>query len=133
MCVFCKIINKEIPSSIVYENDNVIAILDLSQANEGHTLVMPKAHYDNMLETNPKVFSEVMEVTQKLAKAIDKTFKPDGINILNNTKEAAGQSVMHTHVHIIPRFKGDKINITFSDNQGKFDLNKVRDKIISNL
>lgn len=132
-CIFCKIANKEIPSSVVYEDDNTIAILDLSQANKGHTLVMPKKHYANILEVPADVWQSVTNTALKVAKAIDKAFNPDGINILNNCKEAAGQTVMHLHVHIIPRFNDDGIDIKLSNNEGKFNLAEISESIKKNL
>lgn len=132
-CIFCKIANKEIPSSVVYEDDNTIAILDLSQANKGHTLVMPKKHYANILEVPADVWQSVTNTALKVAKAIDKAFNPDGINILNNCKEAAGQTVMHLHVHIIPRFNDDGIDIKLSNNDGKFNLAEISESIKKNL
>lgn len=132
-CIFCKIINKEIPSSVVYENEYVVAILDLSQANEGHTLVMPKKHFDNILQMDDVNYQELMKAVHIVSKAIDKAFKPEGINIINNCKEAAGQTVMHTHVHIIPRYKNDSIKMEYANNEGKFNLEDVKNKIINSL
>lgn len=128
-CIFCKIINKEIPSSVVYETDTVLAILDLSQANQGHTLVMPKVHFANLLEVTPDVMKDLAEATLKVATAINQALKPDGLNILNNCNEAAGQTVMHMHIHIIPRFKDDLLKIDLPNNQGKYDLEDIKEKI----
>lgn len=128
-CIFCKIANKEILSSIVYETENVIAILDLSQANMGHTLIMPKEHYKNFLELPEEVAKDLALATLKVAKAIDSSIHPDGINILNNCNEAAGQVVMHVHIHIIPRFKDDGITIQLTNNEGKYNLEEVAAKI----
>ena len=132
-CIFCMIANKQINSSVVYETEDVIAILDLSQANEGHTLVMPKAHFENILDLDQVTYTHLMEAVRLVTHAIEKTFKPEGINILNNCKEAAGQTVMHTHIHIIPRYKNDGLKFEFVDNNGKFDLNMVCAKIKENL
>ena len=129
MCIFCKIINGEIPSKKVYEDKDVLAILDISQANLGHTLVMPKKHYSNLLEIDDSDYLKVMEVAKKVAKKIDASLKPDGINIINNCNEAAGQTVMHFHVHVLPRFKGDEIELKFKDNSGKFNLDEVLEKV----
>ncbi len=128
MCVFCKIVNGEIPSSKVYEDDKYLAILDLSQTTLGHTLVMPKKHYDNFLEMNSIEAGELMSMVNTVAKKVVKNLGANGCNILNNTNEVAGQTVMHTHVHIIPRYsKDDSIKIEFSEN--KYDLNEVLNKI----
>jgi histidine triad (HIT) family protein len=127
------IANKEIPSSTIYETENVIAILDLSQAGKGHSLIMPKKHYENILDVDSNTLKEMIEVTQKVAKAIDKTYRPDGLNILNNCKEYAGQSVMHIHFHVIPRYKGDNIKFEMVNNENKFDLNKIKEEIKNNI
>lgn len=128
MCIFCEIVNGNIPSSKVYEDDNYLAILDLSQTTLGHTLVMPKKHYDNFLEMDSKEAGELMSAVNTVAKKVVKNLGASGCNILNNTNEVAGQTVMHTHVHIIPRYsKDDSIKIDFSEN--KYDLNEVLNKI----
>lgn len=128
MCVFCEIVKGNTPSSKVYEDDNYLAILDLSQTTLGHTLVMPKKHYDNFLQMDSKEAGELMAVVNIVANKIVKNLGASGCNILNNTNEVAGQTVMHTHVHIIPRYsKDDSIKFEFSEN--KYDLNEVLNKI----
>lgn len=129
MCIFCKIINGEIPSSKVYEDDDVLAILDISQATLGHTLVMPKKHYANILEIPSDEYTKVMLKVKDIANKINTTLKPNGINVLNNCGEVAGQTVMHYHVHIIPRYDNNDIKIEFTDHSGKVDLNEVLNKI----
>ena len=91
-CIFCKIINKEIPGKIIYEDDVCIAFLDLSQATYGHTLVIPKKHFENILEVDAQTLAHVMQVTQKLAKQIVEKLNAKGLNILTNTNEVAGQN-----------------------------------------
>lgn len=103
-CIFCKIINGDIPSAKVYEDDDVFAFLDISQVTKGHTLVIPKTHVKNIYETPEQIASKLFARIPKIAKAIEKTFQPEGINILSNTGEAAGQSVFHLHIHLIPRY-----------------------------
>ncbi len=123
-CIFCKIANGEIPSSIVYEDDDVIAILDISQATYGHTLVMPKAHYENFLEVPHDIMHKVMDVAQRIGIAEVSVLGAKGVNILTNVGEAAGQSVMHFHVHIIPRYLASEgFRITLDNNGNKKDLN----------
>jgi histidine triad (HIT) family protein len=125
MCIFCKIVNHDIPSSVVYEDENYLAILDISQVTLGHTLVMPKKHFDNILEMTSNEFKEYSEVIQKVAKIVSSKTNCKGMNILNNTNEIAGQTVNHVHFHIIPRYSIDDsicINFNKSDKQ---DLNKV--------
>ena len=128
MCVFCKIINKEIPSSIVYEDADVLAILDLAQTTLGHTLVMPKKHYANILEIPDDELVHLMSIVKMLAKRISDKLGAKGFNLLVNTNEVAGQTVMHLHVHIIPRYdENDTIKIEFTEN--KLDLNEIANKI----
>ena len=124
-CIFCKIINKEIPSSIVYEDDDVLAILDISQATPGHTLVMPKKHYQNFLSTPHDMMHKVMDVAQRIGMAQISVLHADGVNILSNVNEAAGQSVMHYHVHVIPRYlkNNNGLELSFTDQANLTDLN----------
>jgi len=107
-CIFCKIIRGEIPSYKVYEDNDVVAFLDISQATKGHTLVVPKIHSSNLIDIDTVTLSKVMIVAQKIATSMMKTLDGiKGINIVNNCGEDAGQSVMHFHVHVIPRYSKD--------------------------
>lgn len=134
MCVFCEIVKGNIPSKKIYEDDNTIAILDLSQATYGHTLIIPKKHSSNVLEIDDESYVNAMKVAKKVARAIKKSFDDVlGFNLLNNCGEAAGQSVNHFHIHIIPRYKNDGIKIEFVDNQGKFDMEEIKNKITKNI
>ena len=136
MCGFCKIIEGSIPSTTIYEDDVVKCILDLSQAGVGHTLVIPKKHYANVLEIDSDTFGYAMKIAKKIAESLRKTFNCDGINILNNCGEAAGQTVFHLHIHVIPRFINDTVDIKWKDNSDKFDPKKFEDlknRIIKNL
>lgn len=103
-CVFCKIINGEIPSAKVYENDDVYAFLDLSQVTKGHTLVVPKKHQKDIFHLEPETAAALFRNIPKIANAIKEAFNPLGLNMLNNNGEFAGQSVFHYHVHLIPRY-----------------------------
>lgn len=128
MCIFCKIINNEIPSSKVYEDDKVLAILDLSQTTKGHTIVMPKTHYQNILEIPSDELGYLMTKVQEIANKLITSLNAKGFNILVNTNEEAGQTVMHLHIHIIPRYSSDdSIKIEFSENP--CDLNKILEEI----
>lgn len=117
MCVFCKIIDGTIPSYKVYEDDYVLAVLDISQATYGHTLVLPKKHVENILEADSETMNKVFEVVRILSSKIKKNLNCEGINILSNCGEAAGQTVMHLHIHIIPRYNNDSFNIDFPSNK----------------
>ena len=110
-CIFCKIANGEIPSATIYEDDDFRAILDLGPAAKGHTLVIPKSHSDNLLSVEPDTAAKALKVISKTANAIKEALGCDGINVVQNNGEAAGQTVMHLHFHIIPRYKNDSVNI----------------------
>lgn len=110
-CIFCKIAAGEIPSATVYEDDDFRAILDLGPAAKGHTLVIPKSHSDNLLSVEPDTAAKALKVISKTANAIKEALGSDGINVVQNNGEAAGQTVMHLHFHIIPRYKNDSVNI----------------------
>jgi len=103
-CIFCKIVRGEIPCAKVYEDDDVLAFLDISQTTRGHTLVIPKEHYDNFLQCPKEIMHKVMDVAQRIGQATVSVLGAKGVNILSNVNKEAGQSVMHFHVHIIPRY-----------------------------
>lgn len=106
-CIFCKIAAGEIPSSTVYEDQDFRAILDLGPASKGHTLILPKEHADNVMDLEENVAAKVLPLASKLGKAMMRSLKCDGFNIIQNNGEAAGQTVMHFHVHVIPRTNND--------------------------
>ncbi len=134
MCIFCKIVNGEIPSYKVYEDENFLAFLDISQTTKGHTLVVPKRHYDNLLSLESDLASQIFPIVQKIALSIKEITKAEGFNILNNCGEVAGQSVMHFHIHIIPRYANDSFNIQFSSNSfTNEELNDLAEKIKNTL
>ena len=125
MCIFCSIINKEIPSSCIYEDDQVMAFLDLSQVTKGHTLVVPKKHYDNLLECDDETLAHLIQVVKMLAVRISERLNAQGVNVLNNTHETAGQTVNHLHFHIIPRYsENDAVVIQFNESE-KQDLDEL--------
>ena len=128
MCVFCEIIKGNIPSRKVYEDDDIIAILDIAQTTYGHTLVMPKKHYQDIETVDPEILQKLILKVQELAKKISTNLKAEGHNILVNTNEVSGQTVHHLHFHIIPRYTvNDSIKIEFSEN--KYVLDEVLAKI----
>ena len=106
-CIFCKIIKDEIPSTKVYENENLISFLDINPVNIGHTLIVPKKHFNNLYDTPDEILCEMMKLTKKLSVAIRNAIEADGINIEMNNEKTAGQLVPHAHSHIVPRFEGD--------------------------
>jgi len=117
MCIFCKIINGDIPSYKLFENEYVIAFLDISQTTIGHSLVIPKKHFNNIYELDELYASEVFKAVTKLSKSIKKALGVDDINIINNNGPLAGQTVHHFHIHIIPRYENDGLIIKYPNNK----------------
>ena len=120
-CIFCQIVTGQIPSSKVYEDEEVLAFLDITQVTKGHTLVIPKKHYRNMLEMDAEAASSLFARVPKIAKQLQEKLGASGINIINNNEEAAGQTVFHTHVHLLPRFDAtDGLKLTFETHEPDF-------------
>ncbi len=123
-CVFCKIIEGTITAHRIYEDFEVVAFLAINQTTPGYTLVVPKAHYDHFLSTPKLLMNQVMNVAQRIGQAQIQILQAKGVNILSNALQAAGQSVMHFHVHVIPRFgPSDRLKIEMLQNQQKDQLN----------
>lgn len=110
-CIFCKIVAGEIPSYKVYENEDVLAFLDIRPVNPGHTLVIPKKHFTNVFDIPKDAWLAVTGAAHTLATAIEKATGAAGVNLAMNNREHAGQVVPHAHVHIIPRQKGDGLKL----------------------
>lgn len=111
-CIFCKIANGEIPSKTLYEDNDFRVILDLGPATRGHALILPKEHADNLCELPDETASKVLVLAKKMAAQMTDKLNCDGMNLVQNNGEAAGQTVRHFHMHIIPRYENDgqKIN-----------------------
>jgi histidine triad (HIT) family protein len=107
-CIFCKIINQEIPSYKVYEDEKIYAFLDITQVTKGHTLVIPKKHVSDVFEYEEELAADVFTRIPKIARALEASFpEMQGLNIVNNNREVAYQTVFHSHVHLIPRYGKD--------------------------
>lgn len=106
-CIFCKIANGEIPSKTLHEDENFRVILDLSPATRGHALILPKEHYDNLYELPEDTAAGVMKLAKKMAAVMTEKLQADGFNLVQNNGETAGQTVMHFHMHLIPRYEED--------------------------
>lgn len=106
-CIFCEIAARTSEAEIVFENEKYIAFLDINPVNYGHTLVMPKKHFDNFLTVPAQDLEELTKLTQYLSGAIKRALKADGFNVISNNGTSAGQSVFHFHYHIIPRYEND--------------------------
>ncbi len=118
-CIFCAIAGGEIPGFKVYEDDIVLAYLDINPFSEGHTLVIPKAHSRGLVDTGDAVLGAVLARVKKVAAHLAKALPCDGFNILQNNGSAAGQTVMHLHFHIIPRYNGEPVS--FESRKGDMD------------
>ena len=123
-CVFCAIAANEIPSFKVYEDDLVLAYLDINPFSKGHTLVIPKEHSSGLLDTSDETLAALVARVKKVASHLKATLPCDGFNILQNNGEAAGQTVMHIHFHIVPRY--GKEEISFVSQKGDMDELKAR-------
>ena len=122
-CIFCAIVAGEIPSFKVYEDEQVLAYLDINPFSKGHTLVIPKAHSANLLETDEATLVAVIARVKKVAAHLKAALPCDGFNILQNNGEAAGQTVMHLHFHIVPRY--GKEPISFESRPGDMEALKA--------
>lgn len=110
-CIFCKIANGEIPSATVYEDEDFRAILDLNPASKGHTLIIPKKHAANLFELPEETAEKVLPIAKKLGARLKEGLHAEGLNVVQNNGEAAGQTVMHFHMHLIPRYNNDTVNV----------------------
>ena len=133
-CIFCKIANGEIPAATLYEDENFRVILDLGPASKGHALILPKTHAANIYELSDEMAEKAMILAKKMATAMTAALKCDGFNIVQNNGECAGQTVFHFHMHLIPRYKGDQVGITWkpgelSDADKEEILLKVKEQL----
>ena len=112
-CIFCKIANGEIPSATLYEDEDFRVILDLGPASKGHALILPKAHAANIYEISDDMAAKAMILAKKMATKMTEALKCDVFNIVQNNGEPAGQTVFHFHMHLIPRYEGDQVGITW--------------------
>ncbi|MEH6994343.1 HIT family protein [Neobacillus drentensis] len=120
-CIFCKIVNGEIPAAKVFENEHVMAFLDISQVTKGHTLVIPKVHKENLFELTPDIAKNLFESVPAIANALKEEYKPLGLNLVNNNGEQAGQTVFHFHMHLIPRYgQGDGFGAVWKSNTSDY-------------
>ncbi len=121
MCIFCKIINGEIPSYKLFENEFVVSFLDISQATRGHCLVVPKKHITNVFELDSVYSEEIMKSAVIVSNLLKEKLNINNINLLNNSGKLAGQTVMHFHLHILPRYEDDEIDFHQVDHEPNFE------------
>ena len=122
-CIFCKIANGEIPSATVYEDSVCRVILDVNPANKGHALIIPKEHFDDIYSIDAETAAKIFTIATEVAKAQKAELNPDGLNILQNNGEAAGQTVFHFHMHLVPRYIKDNVTMTWLP--GKADTEEL--------
>ena len=132
-CVFCKIINREIPANIVYENGKVLAFLDINPINRGHTLIVPKKHYGDVYDITEDYLRETVAAAKKISEAVKRGLGAEGVNILHASGEAAQQSVFHFHIHLVPRYEDDGLNTWPKSDYKEEDFEKVAGEIRSEL
>ena len=131
-CIFCDIVLKKEKAEILFEDENIISFLDINPFNVGHSLVIPKTHYENFLELPGELFSEILLAVQRISKGVVNGLQADGYNILSNNGRAAGQSVFHCHFHVIPRFKTDGYKFKMDlKKYGNGEMNLIAEKIKS--
>ncbi|PQP78996.1 diadenosine tetraphosphate hydrolase [Candidatus Phytoplasma phoenicium] len=134
--IFTKIIKKEIPSYIIYEDDIVMSFLDITQSTKGHTLVITKKEYINIMEVPEQVFIHLFNIVHKLSKILMETFNASGLNLINNNGIVAGQTIFHYHVHLIPRFYLNEIQVNVMKkitNLKPSYFKTIQKKILSNI
>ncbi|MBO6108770.1 MAG: HIT family protein [Eubacterium sp.] len=132
-CIFCKIIKGDIPSTAVYEDDDVKAILDVNPAAEGHVIVIPKEHAENVFSISDEALMKTICVAKRVAAALKKAYNCDGVNIIQNNGEAAGQTVFHLHIHVIPRYEGDTVNVGWKPGDKPENMEEIAAKIKADI
>jgi len=135
-CIFCEIAAKRLPTNAVYEDEQVIAFLDIRPSNPGHTLVVPKKHYETLLDVPEEEAAHLMKVVKHVAASIVESMKADGFNVLQNNKKAAYQLIPHAHFHVVPRFENDNLplgNIRQGNYKDDQEMKDVATKIRANV
>ena len=113
-CIFCKLANGEIPTNAIYEDDDFKVILDAAPATRGHALILPKEHFDNLYEIDDAVAAKVLPLAKKVGAHMKEVLGCDGLNVLQNNGETAGQTVFHFHTHLVPRYADGNSILTWS-------------------
>lgn len=129
-CIFCKLANGEIPTATLYEDEDFRVILDASPATRGHALILPKEHFADLYEIDDEIAAKALVLAKKMVKKLTPILKCDGYNIVQNNKEAAGQTVFHFHMHLIPRYKNDQVGLGWK--MGHLD-DRQRDEILAKV
>ena len=128
-CIFCKIIAEEIPSSKVYEDPKILAFLDIKPVNPGHTLIIPKEHFESIHDTPDELVAKMSVIAKKVAGSIQKNLGAEGVNIGMNNGKAAGQVVFHAHIHVMPRYSTDSYKLWLGKEYKNGEREAVAEKI----
>ena len=132
-CIFCKIIKGELPSAKVYEDDDILAFLDIGPVHKGHTLVIPKEHHETILDIPDELLQKQITIVKKLTKAVKTAVSADGITIGQSNYKYGGQVVPHIHFHIMPRFKDDGLKLWPQGEYEEGEMETIKEKIIESI
>jgi histidine triad (HIT) family protein len=133
-CIFCKIIDGEIPCFKLYEDDDTLAFMDINPASEGHALVIPREHSPDVYTVSDMAITATVKTAKKIAAAVDRTLNPAGLNLLQCNGPAAAQSVLHFHMHVLPRNHGDELKLNWGLEPGDMDaIGELADRIRASL
>ena len=132
-CIFCKIIKGEIPCTKIYEDQHTLVFLDIAPVNKGHVLIVPKKHCEDMLDADPAMLGKLMQVSQRIGNALLKGISAQGFNLQVNNKRAAGQAVFHLHIHLVPRFADDGLQLWPSKKYTEGEMETFKEKILKCL
>ncbi len=133
-CIFCNIAKGNIPSYKLYEDDYTLAFLDAYPGGKGHTLIIPKTHYKDIFDTPDDIYHKIITVSIKMAKNLKKALNCEGVNLLQNSKPASGQTVFHIHVHLFPRWMGDHTLGLWTPSKGDSEkLKAIQNTILSHI
>ena len=128
-CVFCKVVKGELPAYKVYEDEKTLAFLDIYPVYKGHTLVVPKVHTENISDISESDLAAVAATSKKVAKLLKEKLNCDGVNLVQSNGKAASQVIMHFHMHVVPRFINDGLNLWAHGEKPSFDLKKIHEEI----
>lgn len=132
-CIFCKIVKGEIASKKIYENEKVLAFLDVNPVSKGHILIIPKKHFENIYEIKDSYLKEIISVAKIIAESLKKSLNADSVNILHASGKDAQQSVFHFHIHLIPRYKDDGFDIWPKSDYKELNLDEIKNKIAKDI
>ncbi|MCC7574269.1 HIT family protein [Candidatus Woesearchaeota archaeon] len=130
-CIFCKIIKQEIQAHKIYEDEETIVILDINPASKGHSLVIPKKHYENLQDVTEEALKNIIVTTKKIAKKLQEKLNATGINVVNASGKDAQQTVEHIHFHVVPRYKEDGLDLWFHGRKKELNVDEIKKQIIN--